>query len=76
MLIDISGNPAITDHHELPPGRPGTVSSEAAGLDDPLEEGLGAGSEGSEKICSGGPCSRMTPWSRKQTRLEASRAND
>src|SRR5581483_5975503 len=32
-------------------------------------------SRGAEKICSGGPSSRITPWSRKQTRLAMSRAN-
>src|SRR5207253_612215 len=33
------------------------------------------GSRGAVKICSGGPCSQITPPSRKQTRLAMSRAN-
>ena len=34
------------------------------------------GSRGAVKICSGSPCSRITPSSRKQTRLAMSRAKD
>ena len=32
-------------------------------------------SRGAPRICDGGPCSRMTPPSRKQTRFAISRAN-
>jgi heme-degrading monooxygenase HmoA len=63
MLIDISGNPAITDHHERPPGPPVAGLSEVAGLDDPLEERLGAGVAG---LGEGTDCGERHPFSRSR----------
>jgi len=49
---------------------------QAAGLDDPLEGGLGAGVGRLGEDLLGRPLLADDPWSRKQTRLDASRAND
>ena len=50
-------------------------SQSRPGRDDPVEELARARlATGALKICSGGPCSRITPASRKQTRLAMSRA--
>ena len=49
--------------------------SEAAGVDDALQERLRARLRGDPKICDGGPSSRIRPWCRKHTRSLISRAN-
>ena len=69
------GRPRAADRRRARADRRRARRLEPPRLDDPVEELARPRLAGaSEKICSGGPCSRIRPSSRKQTRFAMSRA--